>query len=1011
MSAKDGFRLVRRPLGWQLAPADVLRLVREDAHPVALSGTWASGSDLVAAEPVLVRSAPGPLHDVLDAPWPAGACDTAAAAAPVGAAGAFGGGWIGYLGYSAGGEALPPAGPRALPAWWFGYYDHVLRRMRASGEWYFEALCTPGRADALMRRLAELTRRAAARAEGPRDYAFGPFRLVPGAERHQAAVRRAVEYIHRGDIFQANITLRAEADFAGDPLDAFCCGVTELDPPYAAFIGVSAPGAARAAVASLSPELFLRRDGGAVISKPIKGTARRAADVGRAAVQRAGLEASAKNRAENVMIVDLVRNDLSRVCVPGTVTVPVLLGPQAHPGVWHLVSTVAGTLRPGTGDGDLIRAAFPPGSVTGAPKVRALEIIDELEASPREAYTGAVGYRSPAAGLELNVAIRTFEFSAGRSWLGAGGGIVADSDPAAEYAECLIKATPLLTAVGARLNPAPQALDRAPRGNDPAPQALDRAPQANDPNYLGALSPRPSAGVFSSLLVTDGETRGLAAHLARLESSVRGLYGKGLPASLHVQLASRLAARPSGRLRITVRPVGGPLQATVEVVPLAAPPPSPPPEITATGAAAGPPSFLIDSVTLHPVAVPGGVGAHKYRDRRLLAELAAGERLPPGRQLLLTDETGELLETDRANVFAVIDGVLLTPPADGRLLPGTTRAAVLRAAHESGIRVGQKPLTLGELTEATEVFVTNAVAGVIPVTAVEGSRLAWPPGPVAAALAASLAARPADGPAVAPPTTPPATIALVAPAARSPERSARFLDRTLIGPGFPRPSSTGPRAPWAMNDMGQGSPDPERGAARPLVILVDNYDSFTWNLAHLLDTAGARVEVVRNDEVTAGQVIAAAPAGVVISPGPGFPAEAGISIAAVSACAAAGVPLLGICLGHQAIGAAFGADIIAAPRPVHGTAFPVTHDGAGVFRGLPSPLYATRYHSLIVDEATLPPDLLVTARTGGIPMAVRHATCPVEGVQFHPESILTAHGDSIIENFLRSTTRARAGQP
>jgi anthranilate synthase/aminodeoxychorismate synthase-like glutamine amidotransferase len=176
-----------------------------------------------------------------------------------------------------------------------------------------------------------------------------------------------------------------------------------------------------------------------------------------------------------------------------------------------------------------------------------------------------------------------------------------------------------------------------------------------------------------------------------------------------------------------------------------------------------------------------------------------------------------------------------------------------------------------------------------------------------------------------------------------------------------------------------------------------------------LDTAGARVEVVRNDEVTAGQVIAAAPAGVVISPGPGFPAEAGISVAMVTACAAAGVPLLGICLGHQAIGAAFGADIIAAPRPVHGMAFPVTHDGAGVFRGLPSPFQATRYHSLIVDEATLPPGLLVTARTDGIPMALRHATRPVEGVQFHPESILTAHGDAIIGNFVRSTARASRG--
>ena len=383
-------------------------------------------------------------------------------------------------------------------------------------------------------------------------YEFGPFRLIPGADRHQEAVRRAVEYIHQGDIFQANITLRAEAEFAGDPLDAFCQGVTALDPPYAAFIGVSAPGAGRAAVASLSPELFLRRVGDTVTSKPIKGTARRAADEEEAAAQRAELEASAKNRAENVMIVDLVRNDLSRVCVPGSVTVPVLLGPEPHPGVWHLVSTVTGTLRPGAGDGDLIRAAFPPGSVTGAPKVRALEIIDELETTAREAYTGAIGYRSPVAGLELNVAIRTFEFAAGKAWIGAGGGIVADSDPAGEYAECLIKATPLLTALGARLDA-------------DLPETATAAASASA--GLATLLPRPAAGVFTSLLVTDGVTRGLADHLARLEASVRDLYGKDLPASLAGDLARCLAARPSGRLRITVRPVGGPLQATVEVVP------------------------------------------------------------------------------------------------------------------------------------------------------------------------------------------------------------------------------------------------------------------------------------------------------------------------------------------------------------------------------------------------------------------------------------------------------------
>jgi len=931
MFTRTQWRLVRRPLDWALTPADVLRLVRADPHPVALCGAWAGGGDVIAAEPVAVRAAPGQLADVLDRDLgePSEAGDAAA----------FGGGWIGFLGYSAAGEALPPSGPRTLPAWWFGYYDHVLRRDRATGEWCFEALWTQQRAAALEERFAELTRRAApvlastAVQEGAAiDYAFGTFRLIPSAGAHQEAVRKAVEYIRQGDIFQANITLRAEADFAGDPLDAFCEGVTALDPPYAAFIGLSpAERAGRAAVASLSPELFLRRTGDTVTSKPIKGTARRAADAEEAAQQRAELAASAKNRAENVMIVDLVRNDLSRVCVPGSVTVPVLLGPEPHPGVWHLVSTVTGTLRPGAGDGDLISAAFPPGSVTGAPKVRALEIIDELEALPREAYTGAIGYRSPAAGLELNVAIRTFEFTAGKAWLAAGGGIVADSDPAAEYHECLIKATPLLAAVGATLDAT------APPGDTAA-----------------ARRPRPTAGVFSSLVVANGATNGLDAHLARLTASVRDLYGKDLPVSLHADLAECLRQRPTGRLRITVRPVGGPLQATVEVIPL-----------QPAGSAS-----RDTGITLKPVTVPGGIGGHKYRDRRLLGDLAAQAGTGQGEQVLLTDETGELLETDRANLFAVIDGVLLTPPADGRLLPGTTRAAVLRAARDHGILVGQKPLTLGELAEATEVFVTNAVIGALPVTSVATVGRTWRPGPVTATLAQALAS-----------SSPDASQALV--------------------------TSTGFVAPRHNDELTSRHPRPAHAQAMPLAILIDNYDSFTWNLAHLLHTAGARVEVVRNDTVTAEAVIAAAPACVVISPGPCAPAEAGISIDTVTACATAGIPLLGICLGYQAIGAAFGADIVKAPSPVHGKAFPVTHDGHGVLAGLPSPLQATRYHSLIVDEDTLPPDLAVTARTDGLPMGVRHRSHPIEGVQFHPESILTTHGPTIIANFVRASVKSK----
>jgi len=948
-------RLVRRPLDWDLTPVQVLRLVRADPHPVALFGAWAGGCDIVGSRPRLVHSsASGPLDDVLDGALPAPAPpDPDAGADP-----AFGGGWIGYLGYSAAGEALPPAGARRLPAWWFGWYDHVLRRDRATGEWFFEALCTDG--EAMEQRFADLSRRAAEPSPDPGDFQCGDFRLVPSPAEHRAAVRRTVEYIGQGDIFQANICLRAEAGFHGDPLDAFCQAAAALAPPYAAFLTV--PGGA---VASLSPELFLRRAGSSVESKPIKGTARRdQADRDQAEAQRAALERSAKNRAENVMIVDLVRNDLSRVCVPGSVTVPSLLGTEPHPGVWHLVSTVRGTLRSGATDGDLIRAAFPPGSVTGAPKVRALEVVDELEATPREVYTGAIGYRSPVAGLELNVAIRTFEFAAGRVWLGAGGGIVADSDDAAEYAECLTKAIPLLTALGARL-------DTEAAGTGPAAD----------------LAPRPTAGVFTSLVVTDGRTRGLAAHLDRLAASVARLYQKDLPASLPADLARCLAGRPAGRLRITVRPVGGPLQATVEVVPLTPPP---------------------DAVTLRPVTVSGGIGAHKYRDRRLLAALTRQARLASAEQLLLTDDTGELLETDRANLFAVADGVLLTPPADGRLLPGTTRAAIIQAARDSGIKVGFKPLTLDQLQAASEVFVTNAVAGILPVTAVlpgavgpdsavDCRAMSWAPGPVARRLAATLGARPLD-----PPFAPPAPMA-------PPATPASPLSRPPISGVAHNRESSGAVGHTANSALTRAGDNSKKRAAGPLVILIDNYDSFTWNLAHLLDSAGCLVEVVRNDEVTAAQVAGAGPAGVVISPGPCAPAEAGISIDVVRRCAGV-TPLLGICLGHQAIAAAFGADIVKAPRPVHGQAFAVTHDGGGVLAGLPSPFQATRYHSLIVDEHTLPADLVITARSGSLPMGLRHVSAPVEGVQFHPESILTTHGAALIRNFVLAVLGGRRSQ-
>ena len=188
-----------------------------------------------------------------------------------------------------------------------------------------------------------------------------------------------------------------------------------------------------------------------------------------------------------------------------------------------------------------------------------------------------------------------------------------------------------------------------------------------------------------------------------------------------------------------------------------------------------------------------------------------------------------------------------------------------------------------------------------------------------------------------------------------------------------------------------------------MLLLIDNYDSFTWNLAQYLGELGADVRVVRNDALAVEGIAALAPDRLVISPGPGTPDEAGVSLAAIAAFAGR-IPILGVCLGHQAIGQAFGGRVVRAPRVMHGKVSSVRHDGTGLFAGVPSPIVATRYHSLVIDPASMPDCLRVTATVdepGGEVMAVAHRALPVHGVQFHPESILTDAGRSLLANFLR----------
>ena len=603
--------LVRRAAGWP--------------GLLCLRGAWADGAPLLAAHPVRVLP--------VDAD-PIGAL----AEQPVGSGGdddVVGGGWFGRLAFD---------GPSQL-----AFYDSVLHLV--AGRWRFESLWSADRAAALDERMTAW--RALLTAESPpvTGWTTGQFRGQP-ADAHLAAVERAVELIRAGELYQVNVCTRLVSEFAGSGAELFAATAAALDPRFGAYLG----GATE--VISLSPELFVQRRGREVLSAPIKGTLPRTpGDDNAAALRR-----SAKDAAENVMIVDLVRNDLGRVCVTGSVRPAALLVVQPHPGVWHLVSSVRGRLRPDVGDADLLAATFPPGSVTGAPKLRAVRAIADLESVPRRTYTGAIGFSSPVWGSQFSVAIRTFEIADGRIELGVGGGITADSVPMLEWRECLHKAAPLLRAAHAR----------------PAPGL--RIPEPDVPS--GLLS----GGVFETLLGLDGAPVRLADHLARLDRSCRELYGLGLPPDVAGRVLEAAKGVPVGRsvLRVTASP-------RLEIAVTADPAPDP----------SGPWSAATR-------VRPPGLWRHKWADRQWAAEPA-----------LLVTADGTVLETERGNVFLLEpDGTLVTPPLRDDLLPGVTRRALLDLARDEGRPTVLRRFDLTELANRP-AFWTSSLSGAVPIHTVD----------------------------------------------------------------------------------------------------------------------------------------------------------------------------------------------------------------------------------------------------------------------------------------------------
>lgn len=645
-------------------------LVRDDARPFALVGRWAGAAALAGGEPVRVadpeREDPFALLD--EQPPLSGDLPE----------GFVGGGWFGALGYGLGrrletlGPPPPaPAGQR-LPAAMLAFYDHLLR-CDADGQWWFEALWSDTRAELLERRLADLSGRVAAGVGGPRPVVSGPWRASPSPAAHARAVEACRERIAAGDLFQANLSLRLHASVEGDAVDLFTRGVAALAPDRGAWL--SGPWGA---VASLSPELFVARTGDTLRTAPIKGTRPRPADAVAAEAQRTELAGAPKDRAENIMIVDLMRNDLGRVSEPGSIAVTALAEVRPHAGVWHLVSEIRGRRRQDVGDGALVAALFPPGSVTGAPKLAAMDVISALESTARQMFCGAIGFASPAAGLQLSVAIRTFECVDGHAWLDVGGGVVADSDPDAEAAEALAKAGPLLAAFGGEL------------------EAVAGASPTLTPPRLGAhpvARPDPVAGVLETILVRDGVAIATEAHLARLADAAAALYGVALPEALPA-LVRHTALEQGGpcRLRVLLDPTG---EISLQVAPLPAP---------GDG-----------TQRLLALVVPGGLGDHKWRDRQLIDALDE-HAAEVGAVPLLVDLGGGVLETTRANILAWIGGTLVTPPLDGRILPGVTRARALESARELGIPVTERPLELAELGTADAILTTGALRGMQPVT-------------------------------------------------------------------------------------------------------------------------------------------------------------------------------------------------------------------------------------------------------------------------------------------------------
>jgi para-aminobenzoate synthetase/4-amino-4-deoxychorismate lyase len=557
----------------------------------------------------------------------------------------------GYFGYESGYNfeklAMPGNYGHTRPLAWFGVYEQPVIFDHREGQ------TLPS--TALEKARASLEQPPQ---PGP-GYAVNDIRFNLSEAEYSEKVARVKEYIQAGDIYQANLTGRYHFKFEGSPMALYKALKLQQPVSYGAYIH-----SAGQHILSFSPELFFRIEGQQITTRPMKGTVATGRDAAEDARQSQWLRNDEKNRAENVMIVDLLRNDLGQVCETGSVKVTELFTIEKYPTVFQMTSTIEGSLRPNLSYSELFRSLFPCGSITGAPKIRAMQIIRELETTPRGVYTGAIGYiapESPATPANsskpenippyravFNIAIRTITLDGAQGEMGVGGGIVIDSMAEAEYNECAAKAA-----------------------------------------FLTSL---PVEFSLLEAILWDQDYKRLPQHLERLEKAARHFdypYDEG---NLKKALAAQATGFKAGdkyKVRLVLDSEGKTLMEAIRIDD----PPTQAPKIIA--------------ISPERVTSTNRFAYYKTTNRAIYNRVSALAAREDYADLIFLNEREEVTEGASNNIFIEKDGQLFTPPQECGLLNGVYRRVVL----EENSNAREKVLYLTDLLEADNIFVCNSIRG------------------------------------------------------------------------------------------------------------------------------------------------------------------------------------------------------------------------------------------------------------------------------------------------------------